>query len=110
MKLEDLAEKSREEQSQLIEKQPKVVARDMLDNPEKMQGKILVFPGNHRRYNTDGLCVRRMQYFKNEHTWVVSDIDLSDMFCETYGYHFPLDELLQMFNSLCNGEAFLLEE
>ena len=115
MKLEDLAGKSREEQSQLIEKQPEALLLDMLEEPEKMQGKILVFRGNYDGYATDGLCVRTFEYGESEgrwkDRWKVSDIDLSDMFTTLFDHGFSEHELKNQFKGFCSDiKGFLLEK
>lgn len=110
MKLENLEGKSREEQSQLIADQPKVATRDMIDNPDKMQGKILVFCGNYAGFETEGLCVRKFEYLEQEGRWKVSDTDLSKMRGIEFSVHFTASELRKQFEYFCDGEVFLLEK
>lgn len=111
MKLKDLEGKSREEQSQLSEKQPKALLLDMLEEPEKMQGKILVFRGNYDGYDTEGLCVRTFEYGESEGRWKVSDIDLSDMFTTSFDYGFFGHKLKNQFKGFCSDiKGFLLEK
>lgn len=110
MKLKDLEGRSREEQSQLIATQPKVSCLEMIDNPNKMQGKILVFRGNYAGFSTKGLCIRKLEYRKETGRWRVSDIDLSDMFVEDYAYEFSGNEMLKNFQAESNSDGFLLDK
>ena len=111
MKLKDLEGKSREEQSRLIEDQPIVFLLDMLKNPKRMQGKIVVFRGNYDEFDTDGLCVRVFEYGEKENQWKVWDIDLSDMFTSVFDHTFTGDELKMRFEAFCSRYGgFLLEK
>lgn len=110
MRLEDLKGMSREEQSRLIGAQKKVATADVIDNPDLMNGNILVFRGNYAGFDTKGLCVRTLEYLREKDKWKISDIDLLDGFCEEYDKCFEAYEVLKNFKGLYNSKGFLLEK
>lgn len=110
MKLQDLKGKDREEKSELINAQPKVLAIDMLNEPQKMRGKILVFCKGCIGFDKNRICLRVFEYIEKEEEWKVCDIDLSDMFPEAFVQKFTKNGLLETFKRECQGEAFLFDQ
>lgn len=110
MKLQDLKNRTSEEQSDLIASHEKISMREVMDNPEKFSDKILVFRGNYEGFDTDDLCVRTVKYIAKEGKWLVSDTDLSDMFTEEYDKHFTKSDLERNFPTFCDSEGFLLDK
>lgn len=110
MKLKDLKDLKREEQSQMIESCKSIVLKDAINNPSITAGKIIVFCGNYAGFATKGLCVRAVEYLEQEKKWTVSDIDLSDMFIESFYMHFDNVELQENFSDMCNSTGYLLNK
>ena len=111
MKLKDLEGKSREEQSQLIEKHPRALLLYMLEEPEKMQGKILVFRGNYGGFATNGLCVRTIEYLEEEDKWKIVNMDLSKMDeAVALDCHFTAYQLRNIFDGFCISDAFVMDK
>lgn len=110
MTVEDLRNRTSEEQSDLIASHEKISMREVMDNPEKFSDKILVFRGNYEEFDTNGLCIRTVKYITKEGKWLVSDTDLSDGFTEEYDKHFTNSDLEKNFPAFCASEGFLLDK
>ena len=110
MKLKDLKDLQREEQNQMIQSCESIVLKDAINNPNIVIGKVIVFFGNYAGFITEGLCVRTVEYIEQEEKWLVSDIDLSDMFVESFWKHYDKVEFQENFFSMYISEGFLLNK
>lgn len=109
MRLAELKNQNKHEQRRRIIEQPKLKLLDAIENPKLVRMKVLCFLGNHARFATNGLVVRKFIYNFNEKAWIISDKDLSDEFEEFYEHHFTRYELGDEFFAMFNEEGFLLD-
>lgn len=109
MRLYDLIGLSDEEASSLIAKSPKSEMKAILDNPEILSEKLLVFRGNYDGFDTNRLCARTFKYIPAENRWKVSDITIYDMFVSSFAYHFSREELEAKFKAFCNATGFIMD-
>ncbi len=109
MRFHDLKGLSDEEASSLIAGCSKVEMKQVLENPEILLKKILVFRGNYDGYATDRLCVRTFEYIQKEKRWKVSDITVFDMFTTSFYYHFSKQELETKFEAFFKSQGFVMD-
>lgn len=109
MRFYDLIGLSDEVASSLIAKCPKVEVKEVLDNPEILLKKILVFRGNYDGFDTNRLCARTFEYIQTEARWRVSDVTVYDMFITSFAHHFLKRELESEFEDFCNANGFVMD-
>ena len=109
MRLEELKNKTDEEQNEMIWSCPMHETKEILDNPELINGKVLLFRGNYDGLATSRLCARIIEYLPLEDRWKVSDMRLFDMDSTSYWHHFTREELENQFGPFCEGEGFLMD-
>lgn len=109
MRFYDLKCLGDEEVNSLIEKCPKLEVKKVLENPEILSEKILVFRGNYEGFATNRLCVRTFEYIQSEEKWEVSDVTVYDMFKSSFDHHFSKVELEVNFKAFCNGQGFVMD-
>ena len=109
MRFYDLKGLSDETASSLIAKCPKVEVKEVLDNPEILSKKILVFRGNYDGFDTNRLCARTFEYIPTEDRWKVLDVTIYDLFVSSFEYHFSKQELESKFKAFCNAKGFLMD-
>ncbi len=109
MRFYDLKDLGDEEAKSLIGKCPKVEVKKVLENPEILSKKILVFRGNYEGFATNRLCARTFEYIPAEQKWKVSDVTVYDMFITSFDHHFSRKELETDFNAFCNGQGFVMD-
>lgn len=107
MRFYDLKGLSDEEASSLIAKCPQVELQKVLESPEILSKKVLVFRGNYDGYATDRLCARTFEYIPTEDRWKISDFTIYDMFGTSFDYHFSKNELESKIN--CNSKGFVMD-
>jgi len=109
MRFYDLEGLSDDVASGLIEECLKVEMQKILDNPELLFEKVLVFRGNYDGFATNRLCARTFRYMPAEDRWVVSDVTIYDMFITSFDYHFSKQELKLKFEPFCNAQGFVMD-
>lgn len=109
MRFYDLGNLSDEVVLKTIAECPKVEMKKVLENPELLLGKVLVFRGNYDGYATNRPCARTFEYLPAEDTWIVSDFTLYDMFGTSFAKHFTLQELEVQFKAFCDAEGFVMD-
>lgn len=109
MRFYDLKGLSDKEASSLIAECSKVEMKEVLENPEILSKKILVFRGNYDGYATDRLCARTFEYIQKEKRWKVSDITIFDMFTTYFNHHFSKQELEVSFEAFCKSQGFVMD-
>ena len=109
MRFYDLKGLSDEVASDLIAKCPKVELKTILDNPEILSKKILVFRGNYDGFATDRLCARTFEYIPTEDSYKVADFTIYDMFGASFNHHFSKRELESDFEAFCNSKGFVMD-
>lgn len=109
MRFYDLKGLSDEAARNLIAKCPKVEVREVLDNPEILSKKILVFRGNYDGFATNRLCARTFEYIPTENRWRVSDVTVYDMFITSFVHLFSKQELESKFENFCNAKGFVMD-
>ena len=93
----------------LIAKCPKVEFKKVLDNPEMLSGKVLVFRGNYDGFDTNRLCARTFEFISTEDRWKVIDFTIYDMWGAGFCHHFSKRELEAEFNAFCNSKGFIMD-
>ena len=88
---------------------PQFEVKEVLDNPEILSKKLLVFRGNYDGFATNRLCARTFEYISAEDRWKVSDVTIYDMFVTNFAYHFSRQELELKFKAFCNAKGFVME-
>lgn len=109
MRFYELKGLSDETARSLIAECPKVEMKEVLDNPEILSKKILVFRGNYDGFATNRLCARTFEYIAEENRWRVSDVTIYDMFITSFDYHFSKRELESKFEDFCNAKGFVMD-
>lgn len=109
MRFYDLEGLEDEKTNSLIEKCPKLEVKKVLENPEILLEKILVFRGNYEGFATNRLCARTFEYIQAEEKWKVSDVTVYDMFKSSFDHHFSRVELEVNFKAFCNGQGFVMD-
>lgn len=109
MRFYDLKNLSDEEARSLIAKCQKIKVKEVLDNPDILSKKILIFRGNYDGFATNKLCVRTFEYIPAEQRWKVSDIIVNEMFKISFDKHFKKEELQEQFKAFCNAEGFVMD-
>ena len=109
MRFYDLKGLSDEVASGLIAKCPKVELKTILDNPEILPKKILVFRGNYDGFDTNRLCARTFEYIPTEDRYKVADFTIYDMFGSGFAHHFSKRELESDFEAFCNSKGFVMD-
>ena len=109
MRFLELEGKNDVEQNELIVNSPKCSTEKILESPELLEKKILVFRGNYDGYATNRLCARTLEYIPAEDRWKVSDIILYEMFKTEYCHHFSKTELKNKFADLYKSTGFVME-
>lgn len=109
MRFYDLKGLSDEVASKLIAKCPRVEVKEVLDNPQILAEKVLVFRGNYDGFDTNRLCARTFEYISKEGRWKVSDVTVYDMFMSSFAYHFSKIELESQFKAFCNAKGFVMD-
>lgn len=109
MRFYDLKGRDDEEARKLIAECPKVEVKEVLENPESLLGKILVFRGNYEGFDTNRLCARTFEYISEEDKWKVSDVTVYDMVTSSFCKHFLKQELESKFEAFCKGKGFVMD-
>ena len=109
MRFYELKGLSDEKAKSLIAKCKKVETKKVLENPEILSKKVLVFRGNYDGFDTNRLCVRTFEYILTEERWKVSDVSVYDMFVSSFAYHFSKMELESNFKAFCNAKGFVMD-
>ena len=109
MRLEELKNKTDEEQNEMIWSCPMHETKEILDNPELINGKVLLFRGNYDGLATSRLCARIIEYLPLEDRWKVSDMRLYDMDRTEFWHHFTKSEFKSCFRPFYEAEGFIVE-
>ena len=109
MRFKELKGLSNEEASRRITACPQIQMRKVLDNPEILSNKVIVFRGNYDGFDTRNLCARTFQYISAENRWLVSDFILINMSRTQYDHHFSKQEVEKQFRAFCNSAGFIMD-
>lgn len=84
----------------------------VINHPEKMDGKVLLFFGNYAGFKTRGPVIRVFKYLKDIEKWTVWDRDLDDNFEECFDAKFTKEavERHSEFHLMLLKEGYLLDD
>ena len=109
MRIEELKNKTDEEQYKMILSCPMYETKEILDNPKLLEGKVLLFIGNYDGLATNRLCARTIEYLSSEDRWKVSDMRLFDMDRTEFWQHFTRWKMENKFRPFCEAKGFIME-
>ena len=109
MRIEELRNKTDDEQYKMIIYCPRCETKEILDNPTLLKGKVLMYMGNYDGLDTLRLCARIIEYLPSEDRWKVSDMRLFDMDGTEFGHHFTKEEMKRNFEPFCEARGFIVD-
>ena len=110
LRIEELKNKTDEEQSEMIRSCQRCETKEILDYPTLLEGKVLLFRGNYDGLATDRLCARIIEHLPAEDRWKVSDVRLFDLDKTEFWHHFTRLELEEQFRPFCEGKGFIVDK
>lgn len=109
MRFKDLENKTDKEQYEMILSCEMCETKKVLDNPQILDKRILLFIGNYDGFATKRLCARTIEYLASEDRWKVSDIVLYNMDNLDFETHFTRWQLENEFRAFCQAGGFIID-